>query len=1033
MRPILFLLVLVMPFIVISQANISTPLEQFQNNKIRYYKDLSLDRSNFFAKKRAELNLSDQDKFLLISDRPDKSGYARLKYQQYHKDIKVKGAVYTLHEKDGRIIKSTGNIFPIKKVDILNAPLQKTFAKGIEEQFESKLIQDQDIDDITHVSWSSSYKETVIMDKSHPEFSGNYALAHGYEISSYDFEEPIKHLVYFDAHNGKISNSFSIIQGHATKARAKTLYYGEQEIITDSIAPDRYLLRDLTRGQGIITLDANTDRDTFWDSDNIWDTFNEQRDEVAHDAHYCTSKYYDMMQEYFDWDGLDGQGGELVSVVHVRGRYYVNAYWDGSRTNYGNGDCDRYGPLTTLDVVGHEFAHGWTNSTSNLIYRNESGALNESISDIIGKGLEHYADPQNFNWYIGDRFRLSEEVNYFRSLENPHERSDPKYYGGDYWRTGTADNGGVHTNSGVFNYWFYLLVEGGAGTNETPEEYNVASIGWKDALDIVFVSQTGYLTESSNYFDCMYATLEATADLFGEESDQYRSVLESWKAVGLYPDIDNLDLGLELESGITTICDTTTDHFASVIIRNKGRSTYPMTDSIIIRFVQNRTTAIQESLSVPLDLAVGDSIIYTFKTPIKLNPDNAGTYVIEVWEVDNNRLNNRVTGNIFMSEIQGLDLELSNFSLSNRTLCEGTSPTRYIYGYRNRGCEILDAGDTIFFDVKTDKGNFTIIRPLQSAVLPLNYYGGSASLFDIEIPDGIKDYNVTIRHSSDINEDNDQQENSYSGITHIVKGYLEKYEETHRRDYYEINTVFDSYDTDTIISWQQNNGLAIAAIDDVFYRACPDVEGIFSSTSLTSEIVYCIDASDMSRPIFEFNLAQFLNQNRFDVILDESFGTIVQVKTDSTTFPLIYGQEEGVVYKRKFDLVSGYKGPLIIEVLTQSGGALGAQAADFFTDRDIAFFDNTTLREGIDQNQEFSEQGFVIFPNPTSHFLYVQNENPELEFDLSIFNSIGQLVMSRNKLKGIRRINCSGMASGIYYISFLRDGKIIDTLPLIKE
>ena len=136
-----------------------------------------------------------------------------------------------------------------------------------------------------------------------------------------------------------------------------------------------------------------------------WDLTNEDQNEIALDAHYSTTAFYDMMNERYGWSGIDGLGGELVSRVHVNGKYYVNAYWDGNRANFGNGDCDRYAPLTTLAIVGHEFMHGVTDYTSDLVYRNESGALNESMSDIFGKALEYYEDPQNFNWILGDIIR----------------------------------------------------------------------------------------------------------------------------------------------------------------------------------------------------------------------------------------------------------------------------------------------------------------------------------------------------------------------------------------------------------------------------------------------------------------------------------------------------------------------------------------------------------------------------------------------------------------------------------------------------
>ena len=127
--------------------------------------------------------------------------------------------------------------------------------------------------------------------------------------------------------------------------------------------------------------------------------------------------------------------------------------WTGSFAAYGKGDGLKFNPWVSLDIVGHEVSHGVTQSSAGLIYQNESGALNESFSDIFGEMIENYTDDPN-DWLMGD----DRTDGFIRSMSNPKDKSDPDTYKGTNWKTTSGDNWGVHTNSGVQNYWFFLLV-----------------------------------------------------------------------------------------------------------------------------------------------------------------------------------------------------------------------------------------------------------------------------------------------------------------------------------------------------------------------------------------------------------------------------------------------------------------------------------------------------------------------------------------------------------------------------------------------
>jgi thermolysin len=192
------------------------------------------------------------------------------------------------------------------------------------------------------------------------------------------------------------------------------------------------------------------------DDDDAWDTPGRTSPGQAAlvDAHFyarVTDDY--LVARGFDWMDFYSQG--MVSSAHVR-RNYSNAYWNGSQMAYGDGDGSTFVELSgDLDVVAHELNNGVTDATSDLIYQNESGALNEAFSDIMGTSVEFYN--QTGNWTIGEDIMPSDDG--IRDMANPETDGDPSHYDERY--TGTADNGGVHWNSGIANHWYYLLVNGG--------------------------------------------------------------------------------------------------------------------------------------------------------------------------------------------------------------------------------------------------------------------------------------------------------------------------------------------------------------------------------------------------------------------------------------------------------------------------------------------------------------------------------------------------------------------------------------------
>ena len=319
----------------------------------------------------------------------------------------------------------------------------------------------------------------------------------------------------------------------AATGTGASLYSGSVSIGTDYTS-GAYYLRDLGRGS-METWDmrsTTTSAYYFTDADNSWGNGSTSSSQsAAVSAHFASAKTWDYYLNVFGRRGIDGNGFKVINRVHYGSRYN-NAFWDGTYMSYGDGDGSTFAPLVSLDVGGHEITHGLTEKTAGLVYSNESGALNEAMSDIFGTAIEFYTGTvggRAADYNIGeDIYTPATSGDALRSMSNPGLYGDPDNYSIRY--TGTADNGGVHTNSGIVNQAFYLLAAG--GTNRTSGRA-VTGIGQRNAEKIFYRALTVYMTPSTNFSAARAATLRAATDLFGTGSTQYNATAAAWTAVGV--------------------------------------------------------------------------------------------------------------------------------------------------------------------------------------------------------------------------------------------------------------------------------------------------------------------------------------------------------------------------------------------------------------------------------------------------------------------------------------------------------------------
>ncbi|MGW7353781.1 M4 family metallopeptidase [Streptomyces sp. NPDC054784] len=255
-------------------------------------------------------------------------------------------------------------------------------------------------------------------------------------------------------------------------------------------------------------------------------------DESVNRAYDGLGATFELFHTAFARDSIDGAGLALDATVHY-GEKYGNAFWDGERMVFGDGDGEVFKDFTlALDVIGHELTHGVTQYTANLEYFGQSGALNESVSDVFGSLIKQHALGQSAadaDWLIGAELFTSEvEGVALRSLKAPGTAYDDDVLGkdpqpatmDDYVDT-SSDNGGVHINSGIPNHAFYTLATALGGN-----AWERAGLIWYDALT------SGKLKTDADFAAFAAATVAAAQARYGDGEEE-TAVREAWTAVGV--------------------------------------------------------------------------------------------------------------------------------------------------------------------------------------------------------------------------------------------------------------------------------------------------------------------------------------------------------------------------------------------------------------------------------------------------------------------------------------------------------------------
>jgi len=494
------------------------------------------------ASNKTLLKFQAEDELQLLKTNNDALGYQHYRYQQTYKGIPVEGAIYLMHEKENKVKQANGKLVhdlklstspAINEAEALQAALKHINATlyAWEDPTHEKNIQQ-----IKNQTDATFYPkgELVIIDPEFKQIAANHQLAYKFDI--YAVEPLTRQLIYVDAINGTVLKTLEKIHDCTNANASGSTNYAGNKSFTACVENGTYTLKN-NNGGGMQVFNSNNTRSNpqipFTDTNSFF-----EGDPTANEVHWATEKTYEYFLNTHNRNSLDDEGMALLSWIHF-GDNYNNAFWNGSWMTYGDGDNNTFSSLTAPDVVAHEMAHGVTDFSADLIYSYESGALNESFSDIFGEVAENYMLGSN-DWLMGADFTVRTGKTSLRNMSNPNDPNaltqQPDTYDGDFWYTGSGDNGGVHYNSGVQNYWFYLLCEGGSGTNDNEDEFMVNAIGMEKAAAVAYRNLTEYLGPNSQYTDARAGSIAAAEDLQNAgvlTADEVEQVMAAWCAVGV--------------------------------------------------------------------------------------------------------------------------------------------------------------------------------------------------------------------------------------------------------------------------------------------------------------------------------------------------------------------------------------------------------------------------------------------------------------------------------------------------------------------
>lgn len=548
----------------------------------------------FLGQVRGLLQIDNPDvTFSVARTETDDLGQTHVRLAQTYSGVPVYGSEMVAHLTNGEVALLNGRYQPLPGG--LSTTPKLTQANAVERAFRD--VRGQTAvrsfgDNLVKMNQSEG-ELCVYPDKDRP------TLAYRLTIRP-NFREQWEYVV--DAQTGAVLEKFNNTCSFAgpIKATGRDLNGKTQTFQTYQQGTGSYYLIDASRpmfnantskmpGEPVGAIWTVNARNTFGDSLKAFQNTsanNTDWNATAISAHHNAGLAYDYYRTTFKRNSLNGSGGTMMSIINVAdddGKPLDNAYWNGRFMFYGNGNPKLFKPLAGgLDVAGHEMTHGVVQNTANLPNRGQSGAINESIADVFAMMIDRD------DWTIGEDIvnRQFFTSGALRSLSNPNVSGpkDPSYQPktmAQYDNT-TEDNGGVHINSGITNYAFYLFAT--AVTKEKAER-------------IYYRALTTYLVRTSQFLDLRLAVVKAAGDLYGPAGTEVAAAKKAFDTVGILEGTGTpgKQPDLPIAAGQDLLLLTDTDPANVGILYSTNTSVVP------VKFDQKSTVALRHRPSVSDD------------------------------------------------------------------------------------------------------------------------------------------------------------------------------------------------------------------------------------------------------------------------------------------------------------------------------------------------------------------------------------------------------------------------------------------------
>lgn len=521
-----------------------------------------------------KLGLGSRDDFQLSSSSTDPFGQTHARFAQTYQGVPVWGAMAITHQglSAGDLRITTDGLRKGIRLDVTPALDAKSAVTKATQELAPKgkfgVTPSSKLIVYPQTRLVNRYPGKPVAQQNAADFDTEvvgYRLAYHVHTELENAKDGVKHTDFIiDANSGDVLKEWNSLQTAAAKGLGHSQYSGDVPLDVFQNAQGLFELRDVTRagGEGLRTYDVNhadvqngvTPTLTLYtDADNRWgdgqnyivganNTLSTNGQTAAVDAHHGLLATWDFYKKIFGRDGVDGFGSPTYNRVHAS-NLYDNAFWsDGCFCmSYGDGSYPAAGgfrSMGALDVTGHEMTHGVTSHTAGLIYAGESGGLNEATSDIFGTLTEFWVANGRGNaigdtgggWLMGEQLSKAPMRIMFRpSLDGSSV---------DAWYPGISSID-VHFSSGPMNRAFFFLSQGAqpmsVGTDYSSSYLpaGMRGIGNDKAAAIWYRALTVYLFPSSNYLSARISSLQAAADLFGSQSNEYRAVQNAFAAINV--------------------------------------------------------------------------------------------------------------------------------------------------------------------------------------------------------------------------------------------------------------------------------------------------------------------------------------------------------------------------------------------------------------------------------------------------------------------------------------------------------------------